>query len=101
MYIAATDPISGQKLCINIKLEVLDYMRFGDYQESHRYVVKNIQVTETRTLEMFAEYIKRILLSAGKFPENLEQVLVDSFGISEDAIPKLVEYMFPSNNALI
>ncbi|WP_440948473.1 hypothetical protein ACSAZL_09725 [Methanosarcina sp. T3] len=101
MYIKTVSPDSGQVLYLNVEIEIEDYMRFNGRSEVHRYVVKNIKVTETLTLKAFAKDIKRILLSAGRLPENLEQVLMDSFGISKDAIPELVEYMFPSNNALI
>ncbi|WP_048180210.1 hypothetical protein [Methanosarcina siciliae] len=101
MYIKTVSPDSGQVLYLNVEVEIGDYMRFNGRSEVHRYVVTNIKVTETLTLEALAKDIKRILLSAGRLPENLEKVLMDSFGISKNAIPELVEYMFPSNNALI
>ncbi|WP_440946850.1 hypothetical protein ACSAZL_00720 [Methanosarcina sp. T3] len=96
MYIKTVSPDSGQVLYLNVEVELNDYMRFNGRSEVHRYVVTNIKVTETLTLKALAKDIKRILLSAGRLPENLEQVLMDSFGISKDAIPELIEYMFPS-----
>lgn len=96
MYIKTVSPDSGQVLYLNVEVNVLEKKHFRERQEILTYIVKNIKVTETLTLEDFAEYIKRILLSAGKLPENPEKTLMDSFGISKEAIPELVEYMFPS-----
>jgi hypothetical protein len=96
MYIKTISPDSGQVLYLNVVVELLDHKFFSGREEAHKYAIDNIKVTETLTLEALAKDIKRILLSADKLPENLERVLMDSFGITEEAIPELVEYMFPS-----
>jgi hypothetical protein len=96
MYIKTVSPDSGQVLYLNVEVETLEHTFFSRKEEARKYVIENIKVTETLTLEAFAKDIRRILLSADKLPENLGKVLKDSFGISEEAIPELVEYMFPS-----
>jgi hypothetical protein len=101
MYIKTVSPDSGQVLYLNVEVEAIEHRFFSRKGEARKYVIENINVTETLTLESLAEDIKRILLSAEKLPEDLEKILSDSFGISKEAIPELVEYMFPSNNILI
>ncbi|MDQ1251377.1 MAG: hypothetical protein QG646_450 [Euryarchaeota archaeon] len=96
MYIKTVSPDSGQVLYMNVVMEYSDYKVFSGRDEFRKYIINNIKVTETLTLEALAEDIKRILLSAGKLPENLEKTLIDCFGITQEAIPELVEYMFPS-----
>lgn len=96
MYIKTVSPDSGQVLYLNVEIEALEHTFFSRKEEARKYAIKNIKVTETLTLEALAENIKRILLSVDKLPQNLEKVLMDSFGISKEAIPELVEYMFPS-----
>jgi hypothetical protein len=95
MYIRTVSPDSGQILYLDVEVEALGYKLFKGQDEAHRYVIENIKVKETLTLEALSENIKRILLSSDQMPENLEKILMDSFGVSKGAIPELVEHMFP------
>lgn len=94
MYVKTVSPDSGKCLYINVVVEALEYTLFHGEEKAHRYVIENIKVTETLTLEALAENIQNILFSTGKMPENLDKVLMNSFGISKEAIPELVEQMF-------
>lgn len=70
------------------------YKPFKGSDEAYRFTLDNIKVKETLTVDALARDIKKSLDAAG-MPDDLEKALIDQYGISKEAVPDLIEYMFP------
>jgi hypothetical protein len=94
MFIKAHCPVCSADVYHNIRLQALEYLNFEGEEQAFKYVIKNIDVTDSLTEEELVRNILQSLqrvINDGIEIEVLSGILKEKYGITEACRSGLIE----------
>ncbi|WP_196296992.1 hypothetical protein [Methanosarcina barkeri] len=94
MFIKARCPVCGTNVYHNIRLHTLEHLNFEGDKQACRYMVENIEVTDSLTEEEFVRNILQGLqrvIHDGIEVEVLAGILKENYGITGTCCSGLIE----------
>jgi hypothetical protein len=98
MFIRTISPDSGEILYHDVTVFLIEASKLDichDGVEITRLLLDGITVDKTLTIKEFAEQVKRIIMTDGKLPDDMEHALRGQFWVSKEAIPELLDTHVP------